>query len=56
LSVAIKVLPPCVMESKIRYTGFDVELWEEIAKDLKLEFNYRWADQWQELMRPMNYS
>ena len=46
MSVAIKVLPPCVMETKIRYTGFDVELWEEIAKDLKLEFNYRWADQW----------
>ena len=46
LSVAIKILPPCVMETKSRYTGFDLELWEEIAKDLKLEFNYRLTDQW----------
>ena len=46
MSVAIKVLPPCVMEAKDRYSGFDVELWEEIAKDLKLDFNYRLTDQW----------
>jgi ABC-type amino acid transport substrate-binding protein len=44
--VAIKVLPPCVMEDESRFTGFDVELWEEIANDLKLEFNYRLTDQW----------
>ena len=46
LAVAIKVLPPCVMEAGSRYTGFDVELWEQIAKDMKLEFNYRLTDQW----------
>jgi ABC-type amino acid transport substrate-binding protein len=46
LTVAIKVLSPCVMEAEGRYTGFDVELWEQIAKDLKLEFNYRLTDQW----------
>jgi polar amino acid transport system substrate-binding protein len=46
LTVAIKVLSPCVMEAEGRYTGFDAELWEQIAKDLKLEFNYRLTDQW----------
>ena len=46
LTVAVKDLPPCVMEAENRYTGFDVELWEQIAKDLKLEFNYRLTDQW----------
>lgn len=46
LTVAIKVLPPCVMEVDGRYTGFDAELWEQIARDLKLEFTYRLTDQW----------
>ena len=27
LTVAIKVLSPCVMEAESRYTGFDAELW-----------------------------
>ena len=46
LTVAIKVLSPCVMETESGYTGFDAELWEQIAKYLKLEFNYRLTDQW----------
>ena len=46
ISVAINILSPCVMETDGRYTGFDVELWEQIAKDLKLEFHYRLTDQW----------
>ena len=46
LTVAVKFLSPCVMEADSRYTGFDVELWEQIAKDLKLKFNYRLTDQW----------
>ena len=46
LTVAIKTLSPCVMEADGRYTGFDIELWEQIAKDLKLEFIYRLTDQW----------
>ena len=46
LTVAMKVQPPCVMEAENRYTGFDVELWEHIATDLKLEFNYRLTDKW----------
>ena len=44
--VAIKVLPPCVMKTGSRYTGFDIELWEEIAKDLELDFTYRLTDPW----------
>ena len=40
LLVAIEVLAPCVMKSDGGYTGFEIELWEEISKDLKLEFNY----------------
>lgn len=46
LTVAIKLLSPCVMDADSRYTGFDTELWEQIAKNLKLEFNYRLTDQW----------
>jgi polar amino acid transport system substrate-binding protein len=46
ITVAVKLLSPCVMEAESRYTGFDVELWEQIAKDLKLKFNYRLTDQW----------
>ena len=42
----MKAKPPCVMEAGNRYTGFDVELWEHIAKDLKVEFDYRLTDQW----------
>ncbi len=40
LLVAIEVLAPCVMRSDEGYTGFEIELWEEISKDLELEFVY----------------
>ena len=40
LLVAIEVLAPCVMKSDGAYTGFEIELWEEISKDLGLEFAY----------------
>jgi polar amino acid transport system substrate-binding protein len=40
LLVAIEVLAPCVMRSDEGYTGFEIELWEEIAKDLGLNFAY----------------
>jgi len=40
LFVAIEVMPPCVMKSGEAYTGFEIELWEEISKDLGLEFAY----------------
>ena len=44
LNAAIEVLAPCVMESDGGYTGFEIELWEEISKDLGLEFTYYEAD------------
>ena len=33
----MKALPPCVMEAEDGYGGFDVELWEHISTDLKIE-------------------
>lgn len=44
LTVDIEITPPCVMPNDIRYTGFDIELWEEIAKELGLEFTYNETD------------
>jgi ABC-type amino acid transport substrate-binding protein len=44
LNVAIEMLAPCVMQSKGAYTGFEIELWEEISKDLGIEFTYYEAD------------
>ena len=38
--VAIVVMAPCVMKSDGTYTGFEIELWEEISKDVGLEFAY----------------
>jgi ABC-type amino acid transport substrate-binding protein len=38
LLVAVEVMAPCVMKSDQAYTGFEIELWVEISKDLGLEF------------------
>jgi ABC-type amino acid transport substrate-binding protein len=38
--VAIEVIAPCVMKSEGGYTGFEIELWQEISKELGLEFSY----------------
>jgi ABC-type amino acid transport substrate-binding protein len=38
--VAIEAMAPCVMKSDEAYTGFEIELWEEISKELGLEFSY----------------
>jgi polar amino acid transport system substrate-binding protein len=40
LLAAIEVMAPCVMKSDEAYTGFEIELWEEISKDLGLEWVY----------------
>ena len=37
IPVAVEVMAPCVMKSDEAYTGFEIELWEEISKDLGLE-------------------
>jgi hypothetical protein len=46
LPLAVKILYPGVMKDESQFTGFDTELWEQIAQHLKLEFNYRLSDQW----------
>ena len=38
LLVAIELLAPCVMNLAGAYTGFEIELWEEISKDLGIDF------------------
>ncbi len=44
LTVDVEITAPCVMQSKNGYTGFDIELWEEIAKELDLAFTYNETD------------
>jgi len=40
IPVAVEAMAPCVMKSDDAYTGFEIDLWEEIAKDLGLELVY----------------
>jgi polar amino acid transport system substrate-binding protein len=44
LTVAVEITAPCVMHSGDIYTGFDIELWEEIAKELEWPFTYHETD------------
>jgi ABC-type amino acid transport substrate-binding protein len=44
LAVDIEITAPCVMHHNDTYTGFDVELWEEIAKELGRPFTYHETD------------
>ncbi|MDJ0781666.1 MAG: transporter substrate-binding domain-containing protein [Desulfosarcinaceae bacterium] len=40
LTVAVEITAPCVMHENGIYTGFDIDLWEEIARELNLDFAY----------------
>lgn len=40
LKVAVSSMPPFVAESNGRYSGFEVELWEMIAKEMGVAFEY----------------
>ena len=40
LTVDVEITAPCVMHDDSTYTGFDIELWEEIAQELDLTFTY----------------
>ena len=44
LTVDVEITAPCVMHSNSTYTGFDIELWEEIARELDLAFTYNETD------------
>ncbi|MFA5020829.1 MAG: transporter substrate-binding domain-containing protein [Patescibacteria group bacterium] len=41
LKVAVSLMPPCVMKVDDRYCGFDIDIWEEIAKRLDLSYEYQ---------------
>jgi len=40
LTVAVHAFPPLVIKEKDNYTGFEIELWEEIAKELAEDYSY----------------
>lgn len=40
MTVDVEITAPCVMPYDSTYTGFDIELWEEIAQELELAFTY----------------
>lgn len=40
LSVVVSEMPPFVMESKNKFAGFEIELWEMIAKEMQVDFDY----------------
>jgi ABC-type amino acid transport substrate-binding protein len=42
--VAVEVTAPCVMHADSGYTGFDIELWEAIARDLDWAYTYYETD------------
>ena len=44
LTVDVEITAPCVMHYNSTYTGFDIELWEEIARELELAFTYNETD------------
>jgi polar amino acid transport system substrate-binding protein len=49
LKVAIASMHPFIIPMKNKYTGFEVELWEMIAKEMKVAFSYELRD-FQELI------
>jgi polar amino acid transport system substrate-binding protein len=44
LKVAISDFPPLIMNSKRGYSGFEIELWEKMAKEIGLQYNYEKHD------------
>jgi len=44
LTVDVEITAPCVMYNNGALTGFDIELWEEIAQELELSFTYNETD------------
>jgi polar amino acid transport system substrate-binding protein len=49
ISVGVSVIPPIIMKSKNGFSGFEIDLWERIAKDLNIEYSYKEYD-FKELM------
>jgi len=40
LKIAVTQVPPFIMESNGEYSGFEIELWEAIAKEIGVSFEY----------------
>jgi polar amino acid transport system substrate-binding protein len=41
IKVAISEFPPLIIDNHGKYSGFEIELWEMIAKEAKLKFEYK---------------
>lgn len=41
LKVIVSQMPPFVMESEGKYSGFEIELWEMITKEMGVDFEYK---------------
>ena len=41
LAVSVEITAQCVMHFDRIYTGFDIELWEEIAQELEFDYSYK---------------
>lgn len=50
LTVVIHNMEPCVITGGGKPTGFDIEIWETIAKDAGLEFKYREVDSFKDML------
>ena len=53
LKVAVSGMPPFIMESNNEYSGFEVELWEMVAKEIRADFVYE-KHTFQELIPMIN--
>ena len=40
IKVAVAEFPPLVEKKGKQYSGFEVELWEKIARDSKIKYSY----------------
>ena len=40
LNISVAIFEPLVMKADNRYIGFEIDLWEQIAKELKLDYTY----------------
>lgn len=40
LKVTVSLMPPFIIEANNKYSGFEIELWEMVAKEMKVDFEY----------------
>lgn len=54
LTVAVHDISPMVMKSGNTYTGFDIDVWENIASNMGVEYKYVYADKFTDLFNLVN--